>query len=649
MPEIKFQHVVSFSSEDKNFAAENLLKGDNFKKWKGLSIGSKQETVTLQLDKAERIHQVDIGNESSAFIEVLVGRSSSKEDEFKVLLVASSFMNPLESRKGTNANRVRIFSAEKLNKSVMDEKWDRLKVVCTQPFNRNVQYGLTFIRLHSPPSEGDKKPASTSSNSSDAQKPTFGAFGMKAESRKDDIKAGSLFANKQKEKSSPPPLTAAAVRAASKLAEESIRSKSPKESPKVIKVTTVTQRGIVELIAHFKKPAAAKFVDSEEEETDKPSTSRPPMKRHSTSVTSVTSSTSSSERKPLMKRTKTEPAKQTKEKELNKVLKGVVFVMSGFQNPKRSDLRDAAVEMGAKYKPDWGRDCTHLICAFENTPKYNQVKGKGRIVKDTWVTDCYKKRTKLSWRKYRLGRAKSPDNCSSSEEDESDYVPSKRQKREVVKKPVIEDDDSFSPDFSESEEEKEQDSHASSKRQKRQVVKKSVIDDDGKLMSKLNPKIDDPYISPDSDSPNTEDELRKLDEQESRKEAEAKKSIYDESTDEGDGMDDRPANGNGDSDDDLELPDLPNFFDAKHFFFYGTLDAVEEKKLRRCIIAYGGEMDDYMCAETNYVISNSAWDENFDDAVNENANLAFVKPPWIFMCDEKQKIVPYQKFVIVPN
>jgi len=39
----------------------------------------------------------------------------------------------------------------------------------------------------------------------------------------------------------------------------------------------------------------------------------------------------------------------------------VVFVMSGFQNPLRGKLRDKALEMGAQYKPDWGRGCTHLM------------------------------------------------------------------------------------------------------------------------------------------------------------------------------------------------------------------------------------------------------------------------------------------------
>lgn len=50
--------------------------------------------------------------------------------------MASSFMSPVESRNETNRNSVRMFGPEKLNKSVASQKWDRIKIVCTQPFNK---------------------------------------------------------------------------------------------------------------------------------------------------------------------------------------------------------------------------------------------------------------------------------------------------------------------------------------------------------------------------------------------------------------------------------------------------------------------------------------------------------------------------------
>lgn len=61
----------------------------------------------------------------------------------------SSFMTPVESRQSTNKNQVRMFTSDQLAAPERNEKWDRVKIVCTQPFNRHVQYGLSFITLHS--------------------------------------------------------------------------------------------------------------------------------------------------------------------------------------------------------------------------------------------------------------------------------------------------------------------------------------------------------------------------------------------------------------------------------------------------------------------------------------------------------------------
>lgn len=41
-------------------------------------------------------------------------------------------------------------------------------------------------------------------------------------------------------------------------------------------------------------------------------------------------------------------------------------------------------------------------CAFTNTPKFNQVKGKGKIVNKSWIDDCYTYRKRLPWRRYAL-------------------------------------------------------------------------------------------------------------------------------------------------------------------------------------------------------------------------------------------------------
>lgn len=41
-----------------------------------------------------------------------------------------------------------MFGPEKLNKSVASQKWDRIKIVCTQPFNKVNRLLLMELVLH---------------------------------------------------------------------------------------------------------------------------------------------------------------------------------------------------------------------------------------------------------------------------------------------------------------------------------------------------------------------------------------------------------------------------------------------------------------------------------------------------------------------
>ena len=74
----------------------------------------------------------------------------------------------------------------------------------------------------------------------------------------------------------------------------------------------------------------------------------------------------------------------------DKPLTNVIFGLSGYQNPSRSQIRDKAVKLGAKYSDTWTKNCTHLICAVSGTPKYSEVQasGHGKIVRKEWVDDC---------------------------------------------------------------------------------------------------------------------------------------------------------------------------------------------------------------------------------------------------------------------
>lgn len=48
-------------------------------------------------------------------------------------------------------------------------------------------------------------------------------------------------------------------------------------------------------------------------------------------------------------------------KPFNELLNGVTLVISGIQNPERANIRSQSMAMGAKYKADWDKNCTHLM------------------------------------------------------------------------------------------------------------------------------------------------------------------------------------------------------------------------------------------------------------------------------------------------
>ena len=92
------------------------------------------------------------------------------------------------------------------------------------------------------------------------------------------------------------------------------------------------------------------------------------------------------------------------------------------------------------------------------------------------------------------------------------------------------------------------------------------------------------------------------------------------------------------------LPVLPDFLLDKVFFLYGNIK--HRHSVYRYIHAYGGQVEEYMCDEVQYVITDDSWDDNFDSALSDNDKLIFVKSKWITDIHSQQKFVPYQKYTI---
>uniref|UniRef100_A0A672FEY5 DNA repair protein XRCC1 n=1 Tax=Salarias fasciatus TaxID=181472 RepID=A0A672FEY5_SALFA len=549
MPEIKLKHVVSCSTEDSTHKADNLLSSDTYRKWKAARAGEKQTSVILQFEKEEQVHSIDIGNEGSAFVEVLVGNSSAVRDQdYEVLLVTSSFMSPTESRNGTNMNRVRFFGPSQLQKSTAQEKWDRVKIVCSQPYSKNIAYGLTFVKFHSPPDKNDPPPTSS------PKLTKLGQFKVKDESPSSgsSLQPGSLFFNRESKSS-----TSLKGKCFISLC---ITWKNLLNSHWIPKWRCVQINGLIflSLRLYFEEKFLLflhllfAFLPLSVKSASRPPAPPRPRKR-----------APSAHRRPEPKPKQKAKSPSEQQVPLNRIMEGVVFVLSGFQNPFRGELREKALDMGAKYRPDWTPDATHLICAFANTPKYSQVKSAGgMIVRKEWVLDCHKRKQKLSYKRYLM------DGAESSSESEMDV------------------DDR-------SEEEMSTEVHLFSERSHKGKTAAAVKDED-------------PYGGSTDENTDVEAEV------------------------------------------DHPIPELPDFLSGKHFFLYGKFPNNERRLLLRYIVAFNGEIEDYMTEKVQFVVTSEGWHESFEDALMENGNLNFVKPAWIYAINERQKMLPYQPYSVVP-
>uniref|UniRef100_A0A4W2GCA1 X-ray repair cross complementing 1 n=1 Tax=Bos indicus x Bos taurus TaxID=30522 RepID=A0A4W2GCA1_BOBOX len=554
MPEIRLRHVVSCSSQDSTYCAENLLKADTYRKWRAAKAGEKTISVVLQLEKEEQIHSVDIGNDGSAFVEVLVGSSAggAGEQDYEVLLVTSSFMSPAESRSGSNSNRVRIFGPDKLVRAAAEKRWDRVKIVCSQPYSKDAPYGLSFVRFHSPP---DKDEAEVSS-----QKVTkLGQFRVKEEDESaSSLKPGALFFSRINKTppvaaSDPagPSYAAATLQASSAASSASPASKAAgsafKESPKGKRKLDLNQ----EEKKTPSKPSAQPSL---------PALKRP--KLPAPARTSATPRTPAPARGAAPGKPQGEGAEpkapRTGPQELGKILQGVVVVLSGFQNPFRSELRDKALELGAKYRPDWTPDSTHLMYLMAGSGSSSEDEGGSH-------SGGSGNEAPKAPRKRPQTKAKPPQAAGPS----SPQRPPTPEETKPASPGAQEDNDD-----TEAEQSEGQDNGA-------------------------------------EDSGDTEDELRRVAEQKEERQPpgqeENGEDPYAGSTDENTDHEGPPESP------DLPVPELPDFFQGKRFFLYGEFPGDERRTLSRYVTAFNGELEDYMSERVQFVITAQEWDPSFEE------------------------------------
>ncbi|KRT80963.1 hypothetical protein AMK59_6305 [Oryctes borbonicus] len=616
MPKIKIEKVVSFSSEDPVHLANNILSNDPSKKWKCQTAGAKAANLVLQLEEAAIISSIDIGNEHSAYVEVLVSRSCSNEG-FKVLLVMSSFMSPLESRQSTNINKVRMFSYDQLSAPERDEKWDRIKIVCTQPFNRHVQYGLSFITFHTSIKDEEK-----------GQVHHVGKFALRPESP-NNIIIGSLFARKKELQENKPVTAAAAIRNASLSPHQTTTPKKvkiPQNAASASQDIDIPSASRARDEIFYKKDEEGpndkidaimeqKKVEREKLETQKvatPAKAAKPVvekpvkdkengkkKKNADILQASTSKAKGESSKRKLTKVENTPNKKMKQqtrRPFHQLLSDVGIVISGIQNPDRANIRGMALAMGAKYKANWDPTCTHLVCAFTNTPKFNQVKGKGKIVSKSWVTDCHSKRRKLPWRRYALDN-KDKNKAESEEEILEEVV------NQVSSTPVevnSDDDDN------------------------RDNRSGSDTEDEIERINTLQNLKDKSESSPDQTEIDTKDS------------APGTATIFDDDTDIDEPLQPGCNGENG-------LPSLPNFFEGEVFYIGDSLSADEKKTLTKYITACNGTIKNSLGDDVKYLIATK---EDNLDTNNLGSGILIVHPNFVYECFNSKMLVPVENFVL---
>ena len=112
-----------------------------------------------------------MGNYWSASVEIQVGLSAWPVTRREVFLKEQIFMNRLESSLGDNKQKMMFLKENQFNEDVAGKKWDRIKVICRQPFKINNEcFGLAMFVLHGLEEENIKKTVQTPQTSHDSLK-----------------------------------------------------------------------------------------------------------------------------------------------------------------------------------------------------------------------------------------------------------------------------------------------------------------------------------------------------------------------------------------------------------------------------------------------------------------------------------------------
>eukprot|EP00117_Sycon_ciliatum_P012256 scpid46339/ scgid13394/ DNA repair protein XRCC1; X-ray repair cross-complementing protein 1 len=164
MPVIRVSKVLRCSSEDPVFSSKNLLLTERYRKFVcHQSNQADRIEVDLQLASPSQITNIDLGNNGSAFISMLVGRSgSANEKEFVGLLPETMLQTPIDARAGRHKASVRLFRCDSLSPSSRDQYWDLVRIILRQPYKTRDPFGLSFLKFQGVEQESTEETSTTS-------------------------------------------------------------------------------------------------------------------------------------------------------------------------------------------------------------------------------------------------------------------------------------------------------------------------------------------------------------------------------------------------------------------------------------------------------------------------------------------------------
>lgn len=458
---------VSCSSQDPAFPALNLVRGalkpsDERKQWLCSTPDEKFAHVVLTYEKSFVISSLEIKNNGSAYVQV-EGANSEEPSKYKVLWRTQSLMTPHESRQGTETDGIYIFLPQDLAATEKDKTWDVLKITCSQPFNKLQKYGLSHVIARSALPVKEEIPSSPSpcvaapspcvaalspcvtapSPCAAAPSPHIAPLSPRVatpspraveipvtavKTEPNDEVVNVIQAPKQPQKpmdhqsqmnsevsssgcSETSNSHTSAMKQETPSVDENIFS-IPRRPEPSSSINSVNQHHDVQSPTIKRENSLHITADSHPTENEVPPTGTTSVLKRRISE-SEESSESSIDEVQVVKRPA--PSNITY-KPFNKLLEGVKFTISGFENPARKHIRDKALEMGASYAPFWNDSCTHLVCAFLYTPKYRQAASDhGLIITRDWVDQCHVQRKRLPWRRFALNPSERSNDCGGLE------------------------------------------------------------------------------------------------------------------------------------------------------------------------------------------------------------------------------------------